>query len=146
MQQKDAGDAVSLLQSMAGATFDSSQLVLTACVGFRTVDEARLRALSSQHRPGVVAAIQARALELEVWRSSNALPSKAGVVPDINAGAVSSKKKFTVVEKLKHGVDAAVGSVTSLGASKGNEFLNDEANTGTAEHQEQVCSQSVDPN
>jgi hypothetical protein len=29
---KDAGDAVTLLQSSAGSTFDSSHLVLTACM------------------------------------------------------------------------------------------------------------------
>ncbi|KAF5467191.1 hypothetical protein F2P56_017043, partial [Juglans regia] len=32
---KDAGDAVTLLQSLAGSTFDSSQLVLTACMGYQ---------------------------------------------------------------------------------------------------------------
>ncbi|PPD87202.1 hypothetical protein GOBAR_DD15864 [Gossypium barbadense] len=34
---KDAGDAVTLLQSLAGSTFDSSQLVLTACMGYQNV-------------------------------------------------------------------------------------------------------------
>jgi hypothetical protein len=32
---KDAGDAVTLLQSLAGSTFDSSQLVLTACMDIK---------------------------------------------------------------------------------------------------------------
>lgn len=35
---KDAGDAVTLLQSLAGSTFDSSQLVLTACMGHQNVN------------------------------------------------------------------------------------------------------------
>jgi anthranilate/para-aminobenzoate synthase component II len=37
---KDAGDAVTLLQSLAGSTFDSSQLVLTACMGYQAIGEA----------------------------------------------------------------------------------------------------------
>ncbi|AQK56927.1 Ypt/Rab-GAP domain of gyp1p superfamily protein, partial [Zea mays] len=36
---KDAGDAVTLLQSLAGSTFDSSQLDLTACMGYQAVEE-----------------------------------------------------------------------------------------------------------
>ncbi|XP_020208211.2 carabin-like [Cajanus cajan] len=39
---KDAGDAVTLLQSLAGSTFDSSQLVLTACMGYQNINETRL--------------------------------------------------------------------------------------------------------
>ncbi|KAH9612910.1 hypothetical protein KSS87_001762 [Heliosperma pusillum] len=54
---KDAGDAVTLLQSLAGSTFDSSQLVLTACMGFQNVHEARLQELRDKHRPSVIAAI-----------------------------------------------------------------------------------------
>ncbi|KAI4385711.1 hypothetical protein MLD38_003705 [Melastoma candidum] len=40
---KDAGDAVTLLQSLAGSTFDSSQLVLTACMGYQNVHEKEIR-------------------------------------------------------------------------------------------------------
>ena len=39
---KDAGDAITLLQSLAGSTFYSSQLLLTACMGFSGVTDARL--------------------------------------------------------------------------------------------------------
>ncbi|CAM8975360.1 unnamed protein product [Rhodiola kirilowii] len=62
---KDAGDAVTLLQSLAGSTFDSSQLVLTACMGFQNVTEARLQELREKHRPSVMAAIEERARELQ---------------------------------------------------------------------------------
>ncbi|KAJ7972469.1 TBC1 domain family member 8B [Quillaja saponaria] len=48
---KDAGDAITLLQSLTGSTFDSSQLVLTACMGFLAVTETRLQELREMHRP-----------------------------------------------------------------------------------------------
>ncbi|XP_033146459.1 uncharacterized protein LOC108871579 [Brassica rapa] len=32
---KDAGDAITLLQSMTGSTFERSQLVFTACMGYQ---------------------------------------------------------------------------------------------------------------
>ncbi|XP_071708062.1 uncharacterized protein [Rutidosis leptorrhynchoides] len=57
---KDAGDAVTLLQSLAGSTFDSSQLVLTACMGYQNVNEDRLQELRNKYRPAVEAAIEER--------------------------------------------------------------------------------------
>ncbi|CAI9302821.1 unnamed protein product [Lactuca saligna] len=57
---KDAGDAITLLQSLAGSTFDSSQLVLTACMGYQNVDESRLQVLRNKHRPAVEAALEER--------------------------------------------------------------------------------------
>ncbi|KAJ8564919.1 hypothetical protein K7X08_001379 [Anisodus acutangulus] len=65
---KDAGDAVTLLQSLAGSTFDSSQLVLTACMGYQNVNEARLEELRNEHRPAVKAAVEERFKGLQVWR------------------------------------------------------------------------------
>ncbi|KAF2318619.1 hypothetical protein GH714_009396 [Hevea brasiliensis] len=53
---KDAGDAVTLLQSLAGSTFDSSQLVLTACMGYQNVNEIRLQELRNKHRAAVITA------------------------------------------------------------------------------------------
>lgn len=73
---KDAGDAVTLLQSLAGSTFDSSQLVLTACMGFQNVNEARLRELRTKHRPAVVTAIEERSKGLRAWKDSQGLASK----------------------------------------------------------------------
>ncbi|KAF5953844.1 hypothetical protein HYC85_006700 [Camellia sinensis] len=55
---KDAGDAITLLQSLAGSTFDSSQLVLTACMGFLSVTEDRLQDLREKHRPAVIEAVE----------------------------------------------------------------------------------------
>ncbi|KAK9053881.1 hypothetical protein SSX86_024956 [Deinandra increscens subsp. villosa] len=57
---KDAGDAITLLQSLAGSTFDSSQLVLTACMGYQNVNEPRLQVLRNKHRPTVEAALEER--------------------------------------------------------------------------------------
>ncbi|OIW06847.1 hypothetical protein TanjilG_18229 [Lupinus angustifolius] len=73
---KDAGDAVTLLQSLAGSTFDSSQLVLTACMGFQNINEVRLQELRNKHRPAVIAAVEERSKGLKAWRDSKGLASK----------------------------------------------------------------------
>ncbi|MQL80575.1 hypothetical protein Taro_013035 [Colocasia esculenta] len=73
---KDAGDAVTLLQSLAGSTFDSSQLVLTACMGFQAVNEAKLQELRNKHRPAVIAAMEERTKGLRAFRDSQGLASK----------------------------------------------------------------------
>ncbi|CAL5322398.1 unnamed protein product [Camellia sinensis] len=73
---KDAGDAVTLLQSLAGSTFDSSQLVLTACMGYQNVNEVRLQELRNKHRPAVRAAVEERTKGLRAWRDSQGLASK----------------------------------------------------------------------
>ncbi|KAK6933293.1 Rab-GTPase-TBC domain [Dillenia turbinata] len=73
---KDAGDAVTLLQSLAGSTFDSSQLVLTACMGYQNVNEARLQELRIKHRPAVMTALEERSKGLQAWRDSQGLASK----------------------------------------------------------------------
>lgn len=73
---KDAGDAVTLLQSLAGSTFDSSQLVLTACMGYQNVNEARLQELRNKHRPAVLVAIEERSKGLRAWKDSQGLASK----------------------------------------------------------------------
>ncbi|ONK77010.1 uncharacterized protein A4U43_C02F2180 [Asparagus officinalis] len=73
---KDAGDAVTLLQSLSGSTFDSSQLVLTACMGYQAVNENRLQDLGNKHRPAVLAAMEERSKGLRAWRDSQGLASK----------------------------------------------------------------------
>ncbi|CAH2064085.1 unnamed protein product [Thlaspi arvense] len=73
---KDAGDAVTLLQSLTGSTFDSSQLVLTACMGYQNVHENRLQELRSKHRPAVIAALEERSKGLQAFRDSKGLASK----------------------------------------------------------------------
>lgn len=76
MTTKDAGDAVTLLQSLAGSTFDSSQLVLTACMGYQAVNKIRLQDLRKKHRPTVLASMEERSRGLRAWRDSQGLASK----------------------------------------------------------------------
>ncbi|CAL4908616.1 unnamed protein product [Urochloa decumbens] len=73
---KDAGDAVTLLQSLAGSTFDSSQLVLTARMGYQSVNETILQELSNIHRPSVISSMEERAKGLGSWTDTNGLASK----------------------------------------------------------------------
>lgn len=76
MTTKDAGDAVTLLQSLSGSTFDSSQLVLTASMGYQAVNELKLQELRKKHRPAVLAVMEERNKGLRVWRDSKGLASK----------------------------------------------------------------------
>ncbi|XP_050227768.1 uncharacterized protein LOC126677265 [Mercurialis annua] len=73
---KDAGDAITLLQSLSGSTFDSSQLVFTACMGFMAVNEARLLELREKHRPAVLLVVEERSKKGRVWKDSKGLASK----------------------------------------------------------------------
>ncbi|XP_039167385.1 TBC1 domain family member 10B isoform X2 [Eucalyptus grandis] len=73
---KDAGDAITLLQSLAGSTFDSSQLVLTACMGFVAITEARLLKLREKHRPSILEVIEERSKKGRVWKDSKGLATK----------------------------------------------------------------------
>ncbi|XWS43656.1 hypothetical protein CRYUN_Cryun16bG0121900 [Craigia yunnanensis] len=73
---KDAGDAITLLQSLAGSTFDSSQLVLTACIGFLSVTDAKLQELREKHRPTVLQVVEERTTRGRVLKDSKGLASK----------------------------------------------------------------------
>lgn len=73
---KDAGDAVTLLQSLTGSTFDSSQLVLTACMGYLAVTEAKLQELRKKHRPAVLEIIEERSKGGNVWKDSKGLATR----------------------------------------------------------------------
>ena len=73
---KDAGDAITLLQSLAGSTFDSSQLVLTACMGFQSVKEMGLQELREKHRPEIIAAMEERSKDRKSWKDKKGLATK----------------------------------------------------------------------
>ncbi|KAF9674820.1 hypothetical protein SADUNF_Sadunf10G0166700 [Salix dunnii] len=73
---KDAGDAVTLLQSLVGSTFDSSQLVFTACMGYQNVNEPRLQELRNKHRQAVITTVEERTKGLQAWRDSQGLATK----------------------------------------------------------------------
>lgn len=72
---KDAGDALTLLQSLAGSTFDSSQLVFSACMGFLAVTEARLQELRDKHRSSVLVVVEERS-KGPVSKESKGIASK----------------------------------------------------------------------
>ncbi|XVF07994.1 hypothetical protein REPUB_Repub06bG0187000 [Reevesia pubescens] len=73
---RDAGDAITLLQSLTGSTFDSSQLVLTACIGFSAVTNAKLQELREKHRPAVLLIIEKRTKGGRVSKDSKGIESK----------------------------------------------------------------------
>ncbi|KAK1411836.1 hypothetical protein QVD17_32624 [Tagetes erecta] len=72
----DAGDAITLLQSLVGSTFDSSNLVVTACISFSDVTEDTLHTLRQKHRPDVIAAVQERTKGENLRKSSKGLATK----------------------------------------------------------------------
>ncbi|TKV96748.1 hypothetical protein SEVIR_9G449600v4 [Setaria viridis] len=73
---KDAGDAITLLQSLAGSTFDSSQLVLTACMGFQSIREMGLQELRKKHRPEILTAMEERSKDRNSWKDKKGLATK----------------------------------------------------------------------
>lgn len=101
---RDAGDAVTLLQSLAGSTFDSSQLVLTACMGYQNVNENRLRELRNKHRPAVIAAVEERSKGLQAWRDSQGLASKLyNFKQDPKSMLIETNKSTRVVDTQLNG-------------------------------------------
>ncbi|KAL7614466.1 uncharacterized protein LOC111888306 [Lactuca sativa] len=93
---KDAGDAVTLLQSLAGSTFDSSQLVLTACMGYQNVNEERLEDLRNKHRPAVEAALIERTKGLRMWRDSQGKMVN-GALSRMNSGSSNADELYVGV-------------------------------------------------
>ncbi|KAJ1391307.1 Rab-GTPase-TBC domain [Sesbania bispinosa] len=91
---KDAGDAITLLQSLVGSTFDSSQLVFTACMGYLAVTEARLQELREKHRPSVLDVIEERSKKGRAWKDSKGLSSKLYSFKH-DPGSVVEERKIT---------------------------------------------------
>ncbi|GER57300.1 Ypt/Rab-GAP domain of gyp1p superfamily protein [Striga asiatica] len=73
---KDAGDAITLFQTLTGSTFDSSQLILTACIGFLTINEDRLQEHREKHRPAVLTAAEEREKGSRVFKDPKGLATK----------------------------------------------------------------------
>lgn len=82
MTTKDAGDAITLLQTLAGSSFDGSQLILTACVGYQVVNEMQLQELRTRHRPSVIASAVERLKGAHIWRDCKGLASRTKLQPD----------------------------------------------------------------
>ncbi|XAR56119.1 hypothetical protein NMG60_11036458 [Bertholletia excelsa] len=117
---KDAGDAVTLLQSLAGSTFDSSQLVLTACMGYQNVNEVRLEELRNKHRPAVKAALEERTKGLQAWRESKGLASKLyNFKHHPGSMMIEANKSDQLADTQANGNISQMES----GSANGNEFL-----------------------
>jgi len=102
---KDAGDAVSLFQSLAASTFDSSQLVLTACTGYQTVDETNLQTLREKHRPKILAVIHERTTEHHSLGHSQGATSKL-CNNNLNKAATAVEQRLLESPKLRHEGDS----------------------------------------
>ncbi|KAI5639458.1 hypothetical protein M9H77_00599 [Catharanthus roseus] len=128
---RDAADAISLLQSLTGSTFDSSQLVLTACMGFLSVTEDRLQALREKHRPAVLAATEERLKGERIWRDPKGLATKLYSFKR-DPESVTTESKLGKVS----------GSAAESDANYGDEFLrsltNDSEVNSLPDLQEQV--------
>ncbi|XP_065856286.1 uncharacterized protein [Euphorbia lathyris] len=115
MTTKDAGDAITLLQSLAGSTFDSSQLVFTACMGFLAVNEARLLELRKKHRPSVQIVIEERSKGGKVWKDSKGLASKLYSFKH-EPGSLTEDKNTLEGEKKSKSATSLDALLDSLGA------------------------------
>ncbi|KAJ4903894.1 Ypt/Rab-GAP domain of gyp1p superfamily protein [Raphanus sativus] len=109
---KDAGDAITLLQSMTGSTFDNSQLVFTACMGYQDVNESRLQELRSKHRPAVMAALEERLKGLQAWRDSK---DPKSVLLNFSKASLSSNWSLSRSESGSSNADDVLISLTLNG-------------------------------
>ncbi|KAM3689033.1 hypothetical protein ACB098_09G017200 [Castanea mollissima] len=111
---KDAGDAITLLQSLAGSTFDSSQLVLTACMGFLAVTEARLQELRTKHRPAVLVVVEERSKRGRVWKDSKGLASKLYSFKHDPVSLIEEKKSTEGGDNLADEDKSSLNGTTNL--------------------------------
>ncbi|KAJ7556846.1 hypothetical protein O6H91_05G101000 [Diphasiastrum complanatum] len=72
----DAEDVIQIVQSRASMTFDSSQLVFTACMGFSAIDEPKLHELRMKHRPSILSNPLESSLGGRFWKSLRGVISK----------------------------------------------------------------------
>eukprot|EP00850_Spirogloea_muscicola_P009088 SM000050S17013 [mRNA] locus=s50:398100:404200:+ [translate_table: standard] len=68
----DPGDCVAMLQSIAGATFDSSHIVYSACMGYSFITEELLEEMRARHRLTVLQQIEERMASLAKYQSMHA--------------------------------------------------------------------------
>ncbi|OVA09945.1 Rab-GTPase-TBC domain [Macleaya cordata] len=142
---KDAGDAITLLQSLTGSTFDSSQLVLTACMGYQAINETRLQQLRDKHRPSVTASLEERSKGLRVMRGSQGLASN---IYNLKHDPGSKILKTNTTEGISDTQSNGNVSVLEYGSTNLDDFLN--SLTGNADlssapdRHEQVASLKVE--
>ncbi|KAF8101843.1 hypothetical protein N665_0201s0156 [Sinapis alba] len=114
---QDAGDAITSLQALASSTFDSSQLVLTACMGYLSTNEARLEELRVIHRPAVLEIVEERMQKGRVWKDKKGLASK--LYSFKHEGSILNEQNITQKEEgenLEDGsnVDSQLDSLPDL--------------------------------
>ncbi|KAK9100175.1 hypothetical protein Scep_023605 [Stephania cephalantha] len=102
---KDAGNAVTLLQSLSSSTFDNSQLVLTACMGYQVVTEARLRESRHKHMPLVRSVIEERSKGLNAWKDTQELAYKLYTLKQDHV-TVKSESSATELSGMQRNGDA----------------------------------------
>ncbi|KAK7393600.1 hypothetical protein VNO78_22158 [Psophocarpus tetragonolobus] len=100
---KDAGDAITLLQSLVGSTFDSSQLVFTACMGYLAVTEARLKELREKHLPSVLVVIEERSKKGRAWKDSKGVATKLYSFKHDRGSLVEERKLTEGSDKVADG-------------------------------------------
>ncbi|KAK6912329.1 DNA recombination and repair protein RecA [Dillenia turbinata] len=100
-----------------GSTFDSSQLVLTHCMGYQNVKEARLQELRNKHRPIVMTALEERSKGLPVWRNSQDLASKLY--------NFKQDPEIIIIEANKPQCEKTNGDISHMepGSNNANEFI-----------------------
>lgn len=135
---KDAGDAVTMLQSLAGSTFDSSQLVLIACTAFQSVNDSQLQDLCTKNRPQVLAALSERLVELSIWSSTKrSMSSKVYTLQGASNGVTRSsdndKSSINVEGGLVH-----EDPLPSFMNGNGDKEVSDEEGISVADLIEQV--------
>ncbi|KAK9092764.1 hypothetical protein Syun_027675 [Stephania yunnanensis] len=89
----DAGNAVTLLQSLAGSTFDGGKLVLTACMGYQAVTETKPKESRHKRKPLVRSVIKERSKCLNAWNDKR-LASKLYALKQ-DHGTVKSESSAT---------------------------------------------------
>lgn len=97
---------------MTGSTFDSSQLVFTACMGYQDVNESRLQELRSKHRPAVMAALEERLKGLQAWRDSK---DPKSVLLNFSKASLSSNWSLSRSESGSSNADDVLISLTLNG-------------------------------
>ncbi|XP_075510135.1 uncharacterized protein LOC142546347 [Primulina tabacum] len=133
---KDAGDAITLLQTLTGSTFDSSQLVLTACMGFLTVTEDRLQELREKHRPAILSAVEERTKGSRIFKDPKGLATKLY--------SFKHNPELIVKESKRPSANTVVGEMSDLESHARNldAFLKsitiDSEIDSLPDHQEQV--------
>ncbi|PPD68345.1 hypothetical protein GOBAR_DD34771 [Gossypium barbadense] len=142
---KDAGDAVTLLQSLASSTFDSSQLVLSACMGYENVNEQVLLELREKHRSVVKAAVDERLRGLQIWRESQGRASKLyGFKQDSKSALRKTNKTGELVDSKTNG-DLSRSKSESMNADENLLCLTRDAKSDSVpDLQQQNCFSSAE--